>query len=492
MDNKTREGMGRGTLYLMIANTVFLVSGYAIHFGLGRYLGPEAYGIYGIVLSLMTTINLLLTTGFPQGASKYIAEDNIKLSSIVRHSTRIQVLFSLLIFAIYFGLAGVIANLFNDPNLTLYIRISALVIPFYALYAIYSDGYLNGLREFGKQAKTLTVASVAKVGIVFILVLLGLSIKGAILGYLLAAVVGWLLAWRYLGAVGKSSANFEWSKLVKFGIPATLFAAMLYLIMSIDLFAVKAIGGEDVDTGFYTSATTIAKIPYFIFGGLALALLPSISRSTSVNDPQLTASYINQSMRYMLMLLIPGVLLISATSSDLIALAYSSRYAEAADPLSILIFGLAFLAVFLVLAHIIMGGGKPNVVFGITLLLVAMDVALNITLIPRYELMGAAWATTLTALVGMIVAAIYVFRRFKALVSARSFIKICLASLAIYFIAYFLTRHASPSPFFLPLIYGGLFAVYFGLLLLMKEFSKEDVETIKRIIPLRRFGGMGE
>jgi O-antigen/teichoic acid export membrane protein len=193
-------------------------------------------------------------------------------------------------------------------------------------------------------------------------------------------------------------------------------------------------------------------------------------------------------MRYMLMLLIPGVLLISATSSDLIDLAYSSRYIEAANPLSILVFGLAFLTVFLVLAHIIMGSGKPNVVFGITLPLVAMDIVLNIVLIPRYELMGAAWATTLTALVGMTVAAIYVFRRFKALVSARSVIKICLASLAVYFIA----LHVSLSPFFLPLIYVGLFAVYFGLLLLMKEFSKEDVETIKRIIPLRRFGGMGE
>jgi O-antigen/teichoic acid export membrane protein len=492
MDNNTRESMGRGTLYLMIASAVFLVTGYAIHFGLGRYLGPETYGIYGVVLSLMTTINLLLTTGFPQGASKYIAEDNVKLSSIVRHSTRIQVLFSLLIFAIYFGLAGVIANLFNDPNLTLYIRISASVIPFYALYAIYSDGYLNGLREFGKQARTLTVASVAKVGMVFLLVLLGLSVKGAILGYLLAAVVGWLLAWRYLGAVGESSANFEWSKLVKFGIPATLFAAMLYLIMSIDLFAVKAISGEDVDTGLYTAATTIAKVPYFIFGGLALALLPSISRSTSVNDSKLTASYINQSMRYMLMLLIPGVLLISATSSDLITLAYSSRYIEAGNPLSVLVFGLAFLAVFLVLAHIIMGGGKPNVVFGIALPLVAMDIALNITLIPRYELMGAAWATTLTGLIGMVAVAIYVLRQFKALVSARSFIKICLASLAIYFIAYFITHQVSLSPFFLLLIYVGLFAVYLGLLLVMKELSREDLDTFKRIIPLGRFGGMGE
>ena len=88
----------------------------------------------------------------------------------------------------------------------------------------------------------------------------------------------------------------------------------------------------------------------------------------------------------------------------------------------------------------------------------------------------------------MSVAALYVFRRFKALVDIRSFIKICLASIAVYFIA----LQFSLSPSLLPLIYVGLFGIYFGLLLLMKEFSKEDVETFKRIIPLARFSEIRE
>ena len=50
--------MGRGTLYLMIASAIFLVSSYVVHFGLGRHLGPEDYGLFGVVLALMTTINL--------------------------------------------------------------------------------------------------------------------------------------------------------------------------------------------------------------------------------------------------------------------------------------------------------------------------------------------------------------------------------------------------------------------------------------------------
>ncbi|MFC1923746.1 flippase [Chloroflexota bacterium] len=487
MDNRIEESMGKGTLYLMLANVFFLISSYAIHFGLGRYFGPETYGTYGIILALMTIVNQLLTTGFPQGASKYIAERSTSLNSIVRDSRRIQLLFSVLIFALYFGLAHVIANLFNDATLTSYIRISAFVIPFSALFAIYSYGYLNGLKEFSKQMKALTASYVVKVVAIFVLVLLGLGVKGAILGYLCAAGVGLLVAWKYVGPIEKDSTSFGWSRLIRFGVPAMLFSAILLLIMNIDLFAVKAIGGEDINTGlntgYYTSANTLARVPYFIFLGLALALLPSISRSTSSKDFHLTTRYINQSMRYMLILLVPGVLLMSATSESLISLVYSSEYIDAADSLGILVFGLTFLTVFMVLANTIMGSGKPIVALGIALPLVAIDIILNIILIPRYELVGAAWATTITALIGMIASAFYVYRSFQALVSVKSFIKICLASLIIYVVA----LQISLSPSFLPFIYIGLFAVYFGLLLLMKEFNKEDVETFKRIFSLASF-----
>jgi stage V sporulation protein B len=480
---RMKVGMGRGTLYLMAANGIFLVSGYIIHFGLGRYLGPEAYGLFGVVLYLMTTVNLFLTSGFPQSASKYIAEDNARLGSIMSHSFKIQGLLSLVIFAVYLGLAGVIANLLNDADLVPYIRISAFVIPAYAIFSIYSAGYLNGLRQFGMQAKTLIGTSIAKIVGVIALVWVGLSVNGAILGYLFGVLIGLLLAWKYLRPIERGNKDFEWAKLIKFGIPATLFAVMLLLLMSIDLFAVKAITVGDIDAGLYTSATTIARLPYFLFAGLALTLLPSISRSTAIGDVKLTSTYISQSLRYMLILLIPGILIISATSAGLITLVYSSRYIEAAQPLSVLVFGLGLIAVFNVLCNMIIGSGKPSLALGIAFPLVLIDIALNIALIPRYGLLGAAIATTVTGFIGMVAAAAYVLWRFKTLVPAKSLLKICVASAVIYAIAI----NISLSPFLLPLLYIGLFTLYLGLLVVMKELKKEDAETFKRIIPLQGF-----
>jgi O-antigen/teichoic acid export membrane protein len=64
-----KQNVTHGTIYLMFAQAAFVASGYAIHIGLARLLGPSDYGIYAVVISLMTMVNLILTTGIPQATN---------------------------------------------------------------------------------------------------------------------------------------------------------------------------------------------------------------------------------------------------------------------------------------------------------------------------------------------------------------------------------------------------------------------------------------
>lgn len=477
----TSAKLVRGTLYLTAANICFFVTGYAIHFGLGRYLGPEDYGVFGVVLALMNVVTLILVSGFPDAASKYIAQDNSQLGAIMRASKQVQLILSAVLFACYLGLATVIANLLRDSDLVPYIIISAFAIPLYALYNIYYAGYLNGLKLFGRQAMTLTLTSVARVGIVFGLVFVGLGVSGAIIGYIAAALIGFVLAWRLLGSTPDTQVPFRWTNLLSFGVPATLFSVALFLLMNIDLFAVKAIIDVDSDTGYYTAAAAIAKLPYFVFAALPAVLLPMISTSTAMNDKGLTAQYIRQSLRYTLMLVLPMTLLISATSDDLVTLIYSSEYIAAATPLSILIIGLAFLTVFLILAYMVIGSGKPNIACAIALPLVAIDIVLSIFLVGRYGLSGAASATTITAFLGMVAMAFYVLKHFGALLSTASVARICVASLAVSGLAFVIS-----TPYLLtPVLYIGLFIMYLLLLWVMREFDSSDISTLRSVLSSR-------
>jgi stage V sporulation protein B len=478
--NTSSLGVGKGTLYLMVMQIMFLASGYIIHAGLGRLLGPASYGIFGVVIYLVTLSQDFLTAGIPQAASKYIAEDNSKAGTIKNKAVKLQLIFSLLVFSVYLLLADIFADLLGDPSLSIYIRISAFIIPAGAFFALYTN-FLNGLRWYDKQAIAMLFYSVAKIAGVFTLVFFGYAVYGAIFGYLMGHLAGFALGCYFFKGgndVRDGRTGFDLKKIINFAVPVIIFFVTFTFLMSADLFFVKRILMENVQVGYYTAASLLSRVSFIILGALGFALFPALSRSTATNDAEQTENYIAGSMRYLLLLLTPLILLVSATSDSLINLFYSSTYLPASTSLSILVFGFGFFTILSILTTIITASGRPRVSMLIVLVLVPLSIVFNMFLIPIYQLEGAALATTVTSLFGVCFAAGYVFKRFKTLINAKSFVNICVASIVIYAIAF---RLSLPL-FFLPFLYVLLFALYFGILFLMKELNEEDLKTFKGII----------
>lgn len=204
-----------------------------------------------------------------------------------------------------------------------------------------------------------------------------------------------------------------------------------------------------------------------------------------MNDILQTQSYIRKSMRYVLMLILPMVLLISATSSELLTLVYSSTYQEADTTLSILVFGVGCMAFFGLFSNIIMGSGKPGIALGMIIPMVILEILLNILLVPEYDMEGAAWAHTITGIAGMCAAAVYILRKFKVLISITSFFRVALSSLVIYAIASQISISSSALPF----VYAALLALYGLLLLASRELNKKDWQMFKTVLPMERFTG---
>lgn len=471
--------MARGTIYLMVTQIVFLASGYIIHFGLGRYLGPELYGTFGLVLSFVSIYQVLMHSGTTNAVSKYVAENEELAGSIKNKALKFLGVFSLVVVVFIVSIASLIANLLKDPALASYIRFTAVFVPVFALYSVYM-GLLNGIRAFGKQAKISIIHHITKVLVAFILVLLGLKIYGAIGGYLVAVIVALMLAYHYWkpGEL-KTSGDFKTVKIIRFAAPVILFSVIFTLIISLDLFFVRAILKEKSQTGFYTSAAALSKVPYFIFLALNDTLFPSIAKSTSKKGSiKLTQRYISQSLRYVLILLIPSTLIISATSENLISLVYTDTYLVASLPLSILIFGLTFLCLFILLTTVITASGRPKVSLMIASVLLIVSVVSNTILVPVYGLSGASIATTITGITGILIAGVYVYRRFHILTSPYSLVRIVSASLVVYLIA----RIFPVSGMFLVGYYIGLFFLYFALLFMFGEVKRKDIQLIKDTI----------
>ena len=431
-----KQNVTYGTIYLMFAQTAFVASGYAIHIGLARLLGPSEYGIYAVVISLMTMVNLILTTGIPQAVSKYVAHDDGSAEEIRNTALKMQLVFSLAIFSVYFLLAEQIALLLNDVSLTAYLRASSFIVPGYAVYSILV-GYLNGLREYKKQAITAVSYSIFKATFILTMVLVGYAVMGAVVGFVFAPIAALLIAVYFTRRVkiGKQSPILTNSKvpqiheivedtlnrtpsitvkhILDFAVPIALFSIATNLIMSIDLFFVKAYL-TNYEAGIYSAASMIARVPFFLMGGLYGALFPAISNSTANSNIEKTRKYISDSLRYSLMAMVPAVAIISYFSDELLTLVYSGEYAGGAQVLSILIFGLGFYSLFFLFTTILNGSGRPRDSLIMSVIVLGLDVVLNFLLVPEYGMIGAATATGGACLVGVMIAGFVLFRRISS------------------------------------------------------------------------------
>ena len=416
-----RGSVGAGMIYNLIARFAFLFGGYVLHIALARILGPIAYGVMGVVLPLVTIARVLVMDGPRQAISKFTAE-NEDLAGVIRAAAlRLEGLLSLGVLVTMLAGAGPLATLLRDPNLAPYIRLVAPMVPFTALMSVYLAS-LNGLHAFGQQAVATVVYSLGRVA-------LGVvggwfwGLPGALLGLVLSPLLALATAHILLPA-NRRGGHFPARRIIHFSIPMIVFAVGDALLMYLDLLFVKAIVSEGTRVGYYTAAATVAQIPYYVLLALADTLLPVTARLLEQGQPERARHTIATGLRYGLMLLVPAATLIATTARPLMAVIYGHAYIPAGPPLAVLIWGQTFYAFSTVLTALLIAEGKPGRAMVLAISLLPISAGLNILLVPRYGLLGAASSTTIATLVGFLASLLLVWRDFGAILYGRPLLAI--------------------------------------------------------------------
>jgi stage V sporulation protein B len=464
----------KGTIYITISSIVFIISGYLINVWLGRYLGPIDYGRYGVITALMSIINIIITSGLTQATSKFISEKPKDTDKILKSSLYLQFFITLGLTALSFFLSFPLSIIFNDKDMVFFIQLSALTFPLYAFYAVYID-YYNGRHNFRKQAIMSILYSLFKL-ILIILLAYFYGLVGTFIGLIIAPLISLIYGFEFPDL---RVEFFSFKKILSFSSLLIGYSICFILLQSMDIYFIKALVNNNYAPGFYTANQNIAKIPIFLFISLATVAYPSISKNISSNLIKESRQLIFMMMRFILIMLVPSVLLVSLTSRQLIELLFTKAYLPAAPSLSVLIFGSGFITIFTLLAHIINGAGKPKTSFVTAVVGILIIGVFCYLLVPKYELLGAALATSIGSFISMVIAAIFVYRRFETLVSLRTVSKIIIAALLSCSFVGFMEFPL----IFLPFVYIILFLLYLFILILLKELTRKDLEQVKGLVP---------
>jgi O-antigen/teichoic acid export membrane protein len=238
----------------------------------GRYLGPEAFGLLASLLSILG-IFTISTSGFQIATAKEVAKNKSVKSLVLLDTWTLKIIYFGLISVLFFLMASpLIARLLNTST-----QISASICLGGLAASVFSVaiGRLQGSSKFVEWQLWGVFATLLKVLGGLTLTLLGLSvfffpISLAIVGI----IVAFLIIYR-TRTCGKVNLKFKSSAVVSSSISMTL----LWIITQFDIIFSRSQFSMN-ESGLYAAAVTLSKsIPVAV--GLAGAImLPKVAKKT--------------------------------------------------------------------------------------------------------------------------------------------------------------------------------------------------------------------
>lgn len=431
---------------------------------MARILGPERYGQFGLVFSILFWLEILIVNGMPYALQKFVASEEDRGPVILWAAFRIQIRIACGLFVISMVLSPFIARIFDDPDLADLLRFAFLDILFLGFFHLIV-AYQNGLRRFSRQALLLIVWSVLRVVFMFAAVLLTRSLPVVFTANALGALSGFLFGLANIRP-WKNRLSYNSRKMVQFMTSSLLYFFMLNLFFNIDLWVVRYFLGK-ASGGFYVAASMIAKVPYFVFMGLSATVLPMVALGLSRSDMDHVKQTIRHAVYFLTVLAIPFAVMLMVCRPGLITLIYTAAYMPAASILAVLVWGMTGLAFFALFTTILNADNKPLISFLISAAAIAADFLLCVWLVPRMGPAGGALSTTLSVWAGTLIAVILILRRFGAVFRFVSGLRILLSAAAAGWICSLLPTNGAHVLWIFP---SGLFC-YTAFLILTGEFK---------------------
>jgi hypothetical protein len=311
--------------------------GYLTVIMLARGLGPHAYGLYGSIMSVWVGVELIGRLGIPQALGKLSVENDTQAPALEQTGLALSFLIPAIVGALWLS-APAIAQTLQIPEGVALLRLAAIDIPFYGMYFT-CDEILGGRRQFGAAAWGGVIYGAGKAAGIALLCGSGLSISGAFIVNIIASVAALLFMAKHVFLRAILPVGSCLPVILRLAMPMGLIALGVQVLLNIDLWALRVLGQglTDETTGWYVAAVNVAKLPTVVSFVMTAILLPSISRALSRDDTALAQSYVQGGVRFLCVVLVPVCLLCTLTAESLMGCLYSSRYAEGASFLCVLL-----------------------------------------------------------------------------------------------------------------------------------------------------------
>lgn len=371
-----------------------------------RVLGPKQFGIFFLFITLNQIVSSILSMGLPSANTMILGKSKYSFNQVNNNSLLVSGIIGLLCMLIYLLFRQWIhAYIVKDMESRI-ILLSVALIPF-AVYNSAWNSMMIGMNRIIILNKFLFWQGLANLILVAVFLLfIRQDINGAIAAWTLVIVTSPLAMILTGNRIERFKPTYSYTLLkesISFGFKVHLGGIATMIWQRIDAFFLNYYHGK-ISVGYYSLAVNLTEMLWKIVMPISNAVNSTITGSEKHRAGELTAKVVRH---VVFMLTISGVGL-CIVSPFLIKTIYGSNFLPAVKPLLILMAGTIGVGIVMVTAIFFANTlSKPLFLSFLAWINAIVNIILCFIFIPKFAENGAAWASTLTYILGALIILYY-------------------------------------------------------------------------------------
>lgn len=368
-----------------------IISGLFVGIYVARYLGPEQFGAISYVLA----ISALLMGIARMGMDSVLVRELV--SEPARHNQLMGTAFWIMNASALGCFVAAVVSIFHfneSDDIKIYTSIVA-TSSFFTSFLVIDYFFQSKIKsKYSAICKSLTLSGMAALKLYLIFNEAGLLwfVIASVLDHIVLA--GFLIVAMYSSQSLAFLRHFSWLEakdMLSSAWPMMLSTVAILIYMRIDQVMIRNMLGLH-EVGVYSAAVKIFDAWFILPYTITISLLPAIAKLRQGDE----AHYHKRLMhlfRVIIWLCILAAILVSLISEQLMVVAFGEDYRSSAPVLNVLMCSAVFAAMGSVSARYFIAERMERKIVLRTALSAALNIALNLLLIPVYGIMGAAVAT---------------------------------------------------------------------------------------------------
>jgi O-antigen/teichoic acid export membrane protein len=385
-----------------------------------RTLGEEVYGFYVLTLALVSWLALIKSVGFGKAIIKRMSEGKESNKYFIAGAM------------IQGGLTAVavIGVIIFQEQVNAYV--SQPVAPFVILLLTISvltglvNSGLKGSHKVHIYGPLNMTRRIVQYLIMIAFVYIGWELTGMLLGHAVGVALMSIVG---IWFVGPTLTIPQWQhvvRLIDFAKYSWLGDLRRETVRNVDILVLGAFVSSGL-VGIYAAAYSLAKFLGIFGDAIRITLFPELSKQAETHDTERIRTLTTKALTYAGLLLIPGIAG-AAILGDRLMLLYGDGFGIGSQVLTILFVGILIYTYSGQLRNTLSGIDRPDLAFRVNAVLVVANIVLNVGLVNAIGWVGAAIATTTSALVSLTVGYYYTRQLVKFRLPIGKVSKQCLAA----------------------------------------------------------------